>query len=70
MATDTTKYVNYLFEFTPIIYNSSEIFSTKSYEYINTYFNNVQSRTVFSNNNTFFAFNLVMNTHVDIYKRV
>ena len=68
VATDTKKYVNHMFEFTPIIYNSSEVFSTKSYEYINTYLNSVQRISVFSNSdNTFFAFNLIMNTHCDIY---
>jgi len=70
VATDTKKYVNHMFEFTPIIYNSSEVFSTKSYEYINTYLNSVQRISVFSNSdNTFFAFNLIMNTHCDIYIR-
>lgn len=70
VATNNKFFVNYLYQFTPIIYYSSGIFTTKSFEYVTTYFNDVHVRSTYSNsNNDFFALNLVMNTHCDIYTR-
>ena len=69
IATNNNQYVNYLLEFTPILYRTSAVLNTKSYEYVDTYFNNVQSRTIYRPGQSIAGFNLVMNTNCDIYIR-
>jgi len=69
IATNNNQYVNYLLEFTPILYRTSAVLNTKSYEYVDTYLNDVQSRTIYSPGQSIAGFNLVMNTNCDIYTR-
>jgi len=69
IATNNNQYVGYMLEFTPILYRTSAVLNTKSYEYVDTYFNSVHSRTIYSPGGSFAGFNLVMNTNCDIYIR-
>ena len=69
IATNNNQYVNYLLVFTPILYRTSAVLNTKSYEYVDTYYNDVHSRTIYSPGQSFAGFNLVMNTNCDIYIR-
>ena len=56
--------------FTPIFYISSEIFSTKTNVYINTYLSEVSTREIFSGGRrAFFSMNLGMYSDCDVYER-
>ena len=69
VAVNNNLHEGYLFYFTPIIYNSSEIFSTKTNTYINTYLSHVSTRELFSPSKSFFSMNLAMGTDCDVYER-
>ena len=69
LTTNNNIFINYLIKFTPILYESTEIFDTKSSEYVTTYLSSVENRIIFQKSYSFAAFNLVIDTNCDIYKR-
>ena len=69
VAVNNNLHEGCLFFFTPIIYNSSEIFSTKTNTYIKTYLSQVSTREIFQSREFFFAMNLGMVSDCDVYKR-
>lgn len=69
IAVNNNLFEGCLYFFTPIIYISSEIFSTKTNIYINTYLTEVSTRGVFSPSRNFFSMNLGMYSDCDVYER-
>ena len=62
-------YIGLNYKFTPILYNSSEILSTKKKSFINTYYSHYEE-SKFSLKDNGFAFLMIqLNTDCDIYIR-